>query len=53
MKARPNIAARLGLMSIPRETRKDAPPKKAIKTALEIPERPHFFGASLDTRQKK
>lgn len=49
MIARPSMAARLGLISIPRERRKDTPPRKANKAALELPERPHFFGDSLDT----
>lgn len=49
MKASPNIAARLGLISIPSEIRNDTPPRKATKTAWELPETPHFFGESLDT----
>lgn len=49
MNASPNIAARLGLTSIPLERRKDTPPRKAIRTALELPETPHFFGESLVT----
>jgi len=43
----------LGLRSIPCEIRKDTPPKKATKAVLEPSERPHFFGASLVTGQKK
>lgn len=49
MKASTNITARLGLISIPSEIRKDTPPRKATKTAWELPETPHFFGESLDT----
>jgi hypothetical protein len=49
MKASPNITARLGLISIPSEIRNDTPPRKATKTAWELPETPHFFGESLDT----
>lgn len=53
MKASPNITARLGLISIPSEIRKDTPPKKATKIAWELPETPHFFGESLDTGYEK
>jgi hypothetical protein len=53
MKASPNITARLGLISIPSEIRKDTPPRKASKTAWELPETPHFFGESLDAGYEK
>lgn len=41
------IAAKFGRISMPWLTKNAEPPKNATKASREVPDMPHFFGASL------
>ena len=49
--ANPNTAPNLGRRSTPCVSRKDTPPRNPTSTYGELPERPHFFGASFSAEE--